>query len=46
MREGPRNPLEMMNLLDESIACFPRHFFLINAARLTLPTNVNAMQRE
>lgn len=39
-------PLEIINQLDESIACSPWNLFLISEASLALPANVNAMQRE
>lgn len=46
MWEGSKDPLEIINQLDESIACSPWNLFLISEASLALPANVNAMQRE
>lgn len=46
MWEGFKDPLEIINQLDESTACSPWNFFLISEGSLAVPANVNAMQRE
>lgn len=38
--------VEIINQLDESIACSPWNLFLISEASLALPANVNAMQSD
>lgn len=44
MRGGPKDPLAIINQLDDSIACSPWKFLLINVTSLALPANVNAIR--